>query len=71
MNAARRRGNPLLRSKRRRRHREFAKGRVVIEVPKADALVVNPTHVAMALRYRRATIGRPRLVAKGKGVLAE
>jgi len=64
-------GDPLLRARRRRRHRELSKGRVAAEVPKADVLVVNPTHVAVALRYRREEGSAPRVTAKGKGKLAE
>ncbi|MBI5546036.1 MAG: EscU/YscU/HrcU family type III secretion system export apparatus switch protein [Deltaproteobacteria bacterium] len=64
-------GDPLLRSRRRRRHRELAKGRAAVEVPKADALVVNPTHIAIAIRYRKGESKAPRVTAKGKGALAE
>ncbi|MGC4120559.1 MAG: flagellar biosynthesis protein FlhA [Myxococcales bacterium] len=64
-------GDPMLRARRRRRHRELAKGRPAVEVPRADALVVNPTHIAIAIRYRRDEDKAPRVTAKGKGVLAE
>jgi flagellar biosynthesis protein FlhB len=64
-------GDPLLRGKRRSRHRELARGRARVEVPRADALLVNPTHVAIALRYRRDEGRAPRVIAKGKGALAE
>ncbi len=64
-------GDPMLRGRRRRRHRELAKNRARIEIPRADALLVNPTHVAVALRYRRDEGRAPRVTAKGKGVLAE
>jgi flagellar biosynthesis protein FlhB len=64
-------GDPLIRGKRRKRHRELAKGRAAVEVPRADALVVNPTHVAVAIRYRRDEGRAPRVTAKGKGALAE
>jgi flagellar biosynthetic protein FlhB len=64
-------GNPQIKARRRRRHRELAKGRAAIEVPRADALVVNPTHIAIAIRYRAAEDKAPRVTAKGKGVLAE
>ncbi len=64
-------GDPLIRSRRRRRHRDIVKGRVALEVPRADALIVNPTHVAVAVRYRRDEGRAPRVTAKGKGVLAE
>ena len=64
-------GDPLLRGKRKSRHRELARGRARVEVPRADALLVNPTHIAIALRYRRDEGRAPRVIAKGKGALAE
>jgi flagellar biosynthetic protein FlhB len=64
-------GDPLIKGKRKQRHREISRGRARVEVPRADALLVNPTHVAVALRYRRDEGKAPRVTAKGKGVLAE
>jgi flagellar biosynthetic protein FlhB len=64
-------GDPLIRGRRRKRHMELARGQARIEVPRADALVVNPTHIAIALRYRKDEGRAPRLTAKGKGALAE
>jgi flagellar biosynthesis protein FlhB len=64
-------GDPLLKGKRKKRHRELSRGRAAMEVPRADALVVNPTHVAIALRYRKDEGRAPRVIAKGKGALAE
>ena len=64
-------GDPMIRSRRRRKHRELAKGLVKIEVPRADALIVNPTHIAIAIRYRPGEDQAPRVTAKGKGQLAE
>ena len=64
-------GDPAIKGKRRKRARELSRGRVAIEVPKADALLVNPTHVAIALRYRKEEGAAPRVIAKGKGKLAE
>lgn len=64
-------GDPMLKGKRKKRHRELARGRAAIEVPRADALLVNPTHIAIALRYRRDEGRAPRVTAKGKGELAE
>jgi flagellar biosynthesis protein FlhB len=64
-------GDPLLRSRRKKRHRELSKGQAAVEVPRADALIVNPTHVAVAIRYRRDEGRAPRVTAKGKGALAE
>jgi len=64
-------GDPLMRGRRRRRHRELAKTHARVAVPRADALIVNPTHIAIAIRYRRGEDRAPRVTAKGKGVLAE
>jgi flagellar biosynthesis protein FlhB len=64
-------GDPLLRGQRRKRHREMVRNQARLEVPRADALLVNPTHVAVALRYRRDEGRAPRVTAKGKGELAE
>jgi flagellar biosynthesis protein FlhB len=64
-------GDPLMKGRRRKKHRELAKGRAVREVPRADALIVNPTHIAIAIRYRAGEAAAPRVTAKGKGQLAE
>lgn len=64
-------GDPMIRARRRRKHRELAKGIAKVEVPKADALIVNPTHIAIAIRYRPGEDQAPRVTAKGKGQLAE
>ncbi|MEW6433317.1 MAG: EscU/YscU/HrcU family type III secretion system export apparatus switch protein [Myxococcota bacterium] len=64
-------GDPLLKGRRKKRARELAKGRLAVDVPKADAVVVNPTHIAVALRYRKEEGHAPRVIAKGKGELAE
>ncbi len=64
-------GDPMLKGRRKRRHREIMKQRIAIEVPRADVLVVNPTHIAIAIRYRPGEDKAPRVTAKGKGVLAE
>lgn len=64
-------GDPSARGKRKKRHREIVGSAARREVPRADALVVNPTHIAIAIRYRRDEGGAPRVTAKGKGLLAE
>ena len=64
-------GDPLMKSRRRARHRQLAKGRINIEVPRADVVVVNPTHIAIVLRYRTGEDPAPRVTAKGKGEMAE
>ena len=57
-------GNPQNKA-RRRRIRGMSKRRMLADVPKADVVVTNPTHIAIALRYDRKTMQAPRLVAKG------
>jgi len=64
-------GDPSARGKRKKRHREIVGSAARREIPRADALVVNPTHIAIAIRYRRDEGGAPRVIAKGKGKLAE
>lgn len=64
-------GDPMMKSRRRRKARELIKHRVAVDVPRADAVVVNPTHFAVAIRYRAEEGGSPRVLAKGKGQLAE
>ena len=49
----------------RRRLRRFSKRRMLADVPKADVVVTNPTHIAAALRYDRKTMQAPVLLAKG------
>ena len=63
-------GDPAVKARRRRRMRELAKRRVLVEARKADVILVNPTHYAVALRYRAADGGAPRVVAKGTDELA-
>ncbi len=63
-------GDPQLRGARKRKHRELVKRNAIAETKRADALLVNPTHIAIAIRYRKED-GAPRVLAKGKGVLAE
>jgi flagellar biosynthetic protein FlhB len=57
-------GNPLVKAARRRR-RTLSRAQQHAMVPRADVVVTNPTHVAVALRYDRRTMRAPRVVAKG------
>ena len=64
-------GNPQIRARVRSLQREQARRRMMAEVPKADVIVTNPTHYAVALRYRDDSMRAPRVVAKGSVLLAE
>jgi flagellar biosynthetic protein FlhB len=63
-------GDPQTRMRFRRAHREVAKRRMLAEVRRADVVLTNPIHVAVALRYRADEMLAPRVVAKGAGELA-
>lgn len=64
-------GDPLIKARIRRLQREAAQRRMLAEVPRATVVITNPTHFAVALRYDRATMPAPRVVAKGAHLLAE
>jgi flagellar biosynthetic protein FlhB len=63
-------GNPEIRSRIRRRQREIALRSMMADVPKADVVITNPTHYAVALRYKPEAMSAPIVVAKGKGYVA-
>ena len=63
-------GNQEVKAKVRARMREVAKRRMLAAVPKADLVVMNPTHYAVALKYDEGSMGAPRVVAKGADLLA-
>lgn len=63
-------GNPLYKGVRQRKHRELSMNRMLRDVPEADVVVTNPTHFAVALRYRPEEGGAPRVIAKGKDKVA-
>jgi len=58
-------GSPEVKGRIRRLQQEVAKRRMMREVPKADVVVVNPTHFAVALRYDEQRMRAPQVVAKG------
>lgn len=64
-------GDPLLRTRRRRRMRELSRRRMLHDVRRADAVLTNPTHFAVALRYDASRMDAPQVVAKGQDFLAE
>ncbi len=63
-------GDPQVKSHIRSQQREMARRRMMAEIPKADVVVTNPTHFAVALRYDETAAGAPRVVAKGADLLA-
>jgi flagellar biosynthetic protein FlhB len=63
-------GNVEVKSKVKARMREMANRRMLTAVPKADLVVMNPTHYAVALKYDEAKMNAPRVVAKGADLMA-
>jgi len=58
-------GNPAVKARQRRRRQSITKRKMLAEVPKADVVITNPTHIAIALRYDRKTMKAPKIIAKG------
>jgi flagellar biosynthetic protein FlhB len=63
-------GDPHVKGQIRARQLEMARQRMMSDLRKADVVLVNPTHVAVALRYEPSK-GAPRVVAKGAGIIAD
>ena len=63
-------GDPLVKSKIRERQRQMAMRRMMQEVPKADVIITNPTHLAIALVYKDGEMDAPTIVAKGADFVA-
>ncbi|WP_336501607.1 EscU/YscU/HrcU family type III secretion system export apparatus switch protein [Microbacterium paraoxydans] len=63
-------GDPLIRQQRRSRQLAVSRNRMIAAVAGSDVVVVNPTHIAIALEYDPGT-SAPKVVAKGSGVIAE
>ncbi|QPN30155.1 flagellar biosynthesis protein FlhB [Diaphorobacter sp. JS3051] len=63
-------GSPEVKGKIRQKQREIADRASISAVPKADFVVMNPTHYAVALRYDEASMGAPQVISKGTDLLA-
>lgn len=64
-------GDPFMRSRLRERQKEFIKRRMLDGVRKSRVVITNPTHLAVALKYKEGEDDVPVVVAKGKGYIAE
>ncbi len=64
-------GSPITRSRVRRVQQELSRMRMTREIPNADAVVTNPVHLAVALKYDPDKMGAPTVVAKGARLIAE
>ena len=63
-------GDPQIKGKIKQKQRQMAMQRMMSEVPKADVIVTNPTHLAVALSYKKGMIA-PLVLAKGQDLVAE
>ena len=59
-------GDPLIKGKIRAKQRQMAMQRMMQEVPKADVIITNPTHFAVALKYDSNNMQAPTVIAKGR-----
>jgi flagellar biosynthetic protein FlhB len=64
-------GNPVIRQRVRQLQRAVAQRRMMQAVPKADVVITNPTHYAVALQYDAKSMRAPRVVAKGQDLIAQ
>src|SRR6185437_13372096 len=63
-------GDPLIKGKIRERQRRMALQRMMQDVPKADVVITNPTHFAIAIKYDNGKMQAPTVVAKGTDFMA-
>lgn len=66
-----REGDPMIKSRIRSIQRQMARKRMMEAVPRADVVITNPTHYAVALQYQQAMMVAPQVIAKGAGFLAQ
>lgn len=64
-------GDPQLKAKIKEKQRMMAMGRMMQEVPKADVIITNPTHYAVAVKYDASLSPAPMVVAKGQDLIAQ
>ncbi len=63
-------GNPEIKARIRQQQREMSKRRMMAEIPNADVIITNPTHYAVAVKYKENNMRAPVVVAKGADALA-
>ncbi|QQY80721.1 flagellar biosynthesis protein FlhB [Keratinibaculum paraultunense] len=64
-------GDPLIKSRIREKQRRIAMSRMIQDVPKADVIITNPTHIAVAIKYDNELYHAPYVLAKGVNLIAE
>ncbi|NMC12031.1 MAG: flagellar biosynthesis protein FlhB [Chloroflexi bacterium] len=66
-----REGDPVIRNRIRGQQRRMARMRMMANVHKADVIITNPTHLAIAIKYDQNTMNAPKVLAKGAYLIAE
>lgn len=64
-------GDPFVKGKIRQQQQAMARRRMMADVPKADVIITNPTHYAVALQYDEHGMGAPKVIAKGTELVAQ
>jgi flagellar biosynthetic protein FlhB len=64
-------GDPLIKSRIRSIQMQMARKRMMHDIPNADVVITNPTHLAVALKYDSLVMNAPKLIAKGSGEIAK
>lgn len=64
-------GDPFIKGKRKQLHQEMAMSGAAQETRKADAVIVNPDHIAVAIKYDQDDMGAPQVIAKGERLWAQ
>lgn len=64
-------GDPIIKARIKSIQKELARRRMMQEIPKATVVITNPTHIAVALRYKKDEMSAPKVIAKGAGFIAE
>lgn len=64
-------GDPHIKHMRKQLHEQMLSGNIAAKVPKASAVIVNPTHLAVAIEYDESTMNAPVVAAKGQRLLAQ
>lgn len=64
-------GDPLIKARIRNIQKEMARRRMISEIPQADVVITNPSHIAIAIRYKEGEDNAPKIVAKGVNLMAE
>jgi flagellar biosynthetic protein FlhB len=64
-------GDPQIKARVRRLQQDASRRRMLAELPTADVVITNPTHLAVAIRYDENSMEKPQVIAKGARLLAE